>query len=140
MNFETILKLFLALLLGGIIGLERKKKKKEAGFQTYSLVCLGSCLFTILGFSFLETTKETFDILRIIQAVAIGMGFIGAGSIVFYQDKIKGLTTAAGLWATSGIGIAIGAGFYFLGIFSTFLILLILAGFSLIEKRMFEEK
>jgi len=140
MSFEVIFKLFLALVLGGIIGLERKKKKKEAGFQTYSLVCLGSCLFTILGFSLLETTKEALDILRIIQAVAIGMGFIGAGSIVFYQDKIKGLTTAAGLWATSGIGIAIGASFYFLAIFSTFLILLILAGFSLIEKRIFEEE
>ncbi len=136
MGGETIFQLFLATILGALIGLEREWKKKEAGIQTYSLVTLGACLFTVLVFSFsLNNPLIKVDISRVIQAVAVGMGFIGAGTIIFYQDKIKGLTTAAGLWTSSGIGISIGAKYYLLGIVSTGIVLLIFTVFGVLERK-----
>lgn len=140
---EIILQLILAVLLGGLIGLEREIKRKEAGLQTYSLVALGTCLFTIIAFElfnfFIEKSGISFDPSRIIQAIAIGIGFIGAGVIFRQPSGIVGLTTAAGLWTTAAIGITVGAKFYFLAIFTTFLALLVLAGFGLIEEKIFSK-
>jgi len=143
MGIEIICQLFLATVLGALIGLEREIKGKEAGLQTYSLVALGTCLFTIIFFelfnSFFGKTGISFDPSRIIMAIAIGIGFIGAGVIFRQPSGIVGLTTAAGLWATAAIGIAAGAKLYFLAIFTTFLALLILAGFGLLEEKLLKK-
>jgi len=139
MQEEIFFQLFLASFLGAIIGFEREYKKKQAGLQTYSLVALGSCLFTLLAFEFFNNffikTGISFDPSRIIQAVAIGVGFIGAGIIFQKEDKVEGLTTAAGLWATAAIAIAVGTKFYLPAVFATFLALLILVGLGELEKR-----
>jgi putative Mg2+ transporter-C (MgtC) family protein len=132
--------LILATFLGALIGLEREIKKKQAGLQTYSLVALGSCLFTIVSFELFSSFGLEFDLLRIIQAVAIGMGFIGAGVIFRQPSGIVGLTTSAGLWATAAIGVSVGAKLYYLAIFTTFLSLLVLAGFGALEEKFFREK
>jgi putative Mg2+ transporter-C (MgtC) family protein len=136
---EIITQLILAIFLGALIGLEREIKRKEAGLQTYSLVALGTCLFTIISFelfnSFFGEAGISFDPSRIIMAVAIGIGFIGAGVIFRQPSGIIGLTTAAGLWATAAIGIAVGVRLYFLAILTTFLALFVLAGFGLLEEK-----
>lgn len=142
---DTIIyQLLLATFLGALIGLEREIKRKEAGLQTYSLVALGTCLFTVVSFelfnSFSGESGINFDPSRIIQAVAIGIGFIGAGVIFRQPSRVIGLTTAAGLWVTAAIGIAIGAKFYLLGILGTILALVVLVGFGSLEKKVFEKK
>jgi len=143
MELQIIGQLLLATFLGALIGLEREIKRKEAGLQTYSLVALSTCLFTIISFelfnSFFGKTGITFDPSRIIMAIAIGIGFIGAGVIFRQASGIIGLTTAAGLWVTAAIGIAVGVKLYFLAIFTTFLSLLILAGFGKLEEKIFKK-
>lgn len=144
MELQVVFQLFLAVILGALVGLEREYKRKEAGLQTYSLVALGTCLFTIIAFElfgfFIDKNGINFDPSRIIQAVAIGIGFIGAG-VIFRQPTggTVGLTTAAALWLTSAIGIAVGVGFYFIAVFTTFLALLILAGFGILEEKSFKK-
>jgi putative Mg2+ transporter-C (MgtC) family protein len=144
MEFQIVCQLLLATFLGAIIGLEREYKRKEAGLQTYSLVSLGSCLFAIISFQlanfFLGESGVNFDPARIIQAVAIGIGFIGAGVIFRQPSGIFGLTTAAGLWSTAAIGIAVGAGFYTLAGVATLLTVLILAGLGLLEEKIFKKR
>ncbi len=143
MEIDIICQLLLATLLGALIGLEREIKKKGAGLQTYSLVSLATCLFAIILFQFLNlfSGKDTiFNLVGLIQAVAIGLGFIGAGVIFRHPSGIVGLTTAAGLWMAGAIGIATGAKLYFLAIFTTLLTLLILAGFGLLEEKLFERE
>ncbi len=144
MEFQIICQLFLATFLGALIGLEREYKRKQAGLQTYSLVALGSCLFTIISFNLVNffpgESGISLDPLRIIQAIAIGIGFIGAGVIFRQPSGIYGLTTAAGLWTTAAIGIAVGAGFYFLATFTALLAILILAGLGLLEEKLFKKK
>ncbi len=142
-SFQIIIQLFLAVLLGGLIGLERELKKKEAGLQTYSLVTLGSCIFTVISFKFfylfLAEAGISFDPSRVIQAVAVGIGFIGAGVIFRQSSGTVGLTTAAGLWVTASIGIAVGSRFYFLAIAGTLLTLLIFIVFGLLEQKIFKK-
>jgi putative Mg2+ transporter-C (MgtC) family protein len=141
---QVIIQLVLAVVLGGLIGLEREFKKKEAGLQTYSLVALGSCIFTVISFKlfyfFLSTANISFDPSRVIQAVAVGIGFIGAGVIFRQSSGTVGLTTAAGLWVAASVGIAVGSEFYFLAIAGTFLVLFVLVGFGFVEHRMFRKK
>jgi len=143
MEIDIICQLLLATLLGALIGLEREYKKKGAGLQTYSLVSLATCLFAIILFQFLNlfSGKDTiFNLVGLIQAVAIGLGFIGAGVIFRHPSGIVGLTTAAGLWVAGAIGVATGAKLYFLAIFTTLLTLLILAGFGLLEEKLLERE
>lgn len=143
MDVGIIFQLILATVLGALIGLERESKRKEAGIQTYSLVSLGTCLFTIISFElvdiFANQSAIGFDPLRIIQAIAVGIGFVGAGVIFRHGSGVVGLTTAAGLWATASIGILVGAGIYGLAIISTVLVLFILTVFGLLEMRFFEK-
>ena len=138
-QIQIIGQLVLAVVLGGIIGLEREYKKKAAGFQTYSLVTLGSCLFTIINFElfdfFTGKTGISFDPSRIILAVATGIGFIGAGVIIFRKFRIEGITTAAGLWCSAGIGVAIGSKLYFLALLTALLSVIILFVFQKIERK-----
>ena len=133
----------LALLLGGLIGLEREKKRKEAGLQTYTLVCLGACLFTIIAkqlfVDFAGNSGISFDPSRIITAVATGIGFIGAGVIIHREFRVEGLTTAAGLWATSAIGVAVGIQSYFLALVATFFAITVLFLFGILEHKIFKK-
>ena len=126
---EFVVRLVVASLMGIIIGLEREYRSKEAGYRTHFLVALGSALMMIVsqyGFSeVLETDLVRLDPSRLASQVVSGIGFIGAGTIILLQKQIvRGLTTAAGIWATSGIGLAIGAGMYVMGITATVLFLI----------------
>ena len=107
-QLDMVIKLIVALALGLIVGIEREFVGKEAGTKTYSLVTLGAALFTILSFD------PNFPVpSRIIAQIITGIGFIGAGLIIFHENKIHGLTTAAGLWTMAGVGVAAGMGYYF---------------------------
>ena len=130
MSMEFIFRVFVAALLGGIIGFEREYRAKEAGLRTHFLVAMGSALFMILsqfGFeSQLGMPTISLDPSRIASQVVTGIGFIGAGTIIFQKHVIKGLTTAAGLWVTSAIGLTCGSGMYLLAVTATLLVLLCL--------------
>ncbi len=127
MEGELVLRLLLAGVLGALIGLEREYRAKEAGYRTHFLVSLGSALIMIVSqYGFLALYKAEgvhYDSARLAAQVVTGIGFIGAGTIILQKQVVRGLTTAAGVWATSGIGLAIGAGMYLLGISSALLTL-----------------
>ena len=107
---DLTLRLLVALLLGGAIGIEREFRSKDAGFRTHFLVSLGSALFCIVSqYGFGEEVK---DASRVAAQVVSGIGFLGAGTIIFQKNVIRGLTTAAGLWVTAAIGLACGTGMY----------------------------
>ena len=117
------LRIVLSLIIGGILGLERGRKNRPAGFRTYILVCLGSTLVMMTN-QYICEVFESGDPSRLGAQVISGIGFLGAGMIYFNgRHSVKGLTTAAGIWATSGIGLAIGAGMYAMGIATSLLIL-----------------
>ncbi len=127
--WETItMKLVIALLLGGLLGVEREYRDKTAGLRTLTLICLGSCLF--MQVSLLLTTGTT-D--RIASTIVTGIGFIGAGVIFKSEKGVNGITTAATIWATAAVGMAVGGGFYLAAVISSFLILVVLNGFMKIE-------
>jgi len=127
-NWEFTLRLFVAGIMGILIGLEREYRAKEAGYRTHFLVAVGSALLMIVsqyGFEeVLERDLVRLDPSRIAAQVVSGIGFIGAGTIILQKQIVRGLTTAAGIWATSGIGLAIGAGMYSIGVAATVLVLL----------------
>lgn len=130
MQFEMFVQIALAFGLGGLLGLQREYSHKAAGLRTYSLVAVGAALFTIIslnGFNeFLLTGASGYDPSRIASNIVVGIGFLGAGVIIFRGIKIEGLTTAAGMWIAGGIGMAIGVKMYALAIFTTFLVFLVL--------------
>ena len=136
LTWEFVLRIFTAAILGGIIGLEREYRAKEAGFRTHFLVALGSALFMIVsayGFEgALLTTEHRWDVARVAAQVVSGIGFIGAGTIIFHKSEnaVRGLTTAAGVWVTAAIGLACGGGMYVLSIASTILVLAGLEAFN----------
>ncbi len=134
MTLDFILRIFVAAILGGIVGLEREYRDKAAGFRTHFLVALGSALFMIIsayGFEgALVSTEHRLDVSRIAAQVVSGIGFIGAGTIIFQKNAIHGLTTAAGVWVTAAIGLTCGAGMYVLAAAATFLVLLGLEAFN----------
>ncbi|MBD5455128.1 MAG: MgtC/SapB family protein [Lachnospiraceae bacterium] len=109
---SILVRTFLAMLFGGILGYEREKRHRPAGFRTYILVCLGATLAMMVGL-YISTLTGTSDAARIPSQVVSGIGFLGAGTIlVTKQNQVKGLTTAAGLWTLACLGLALGAGFY----------------------------
>jgi putative Mg2+ transporter-C (MgtC) family protein len=126
--WDFALRLFVAGAMGVLIGLEREYRAKEAGYRTHFLVALGSALMMIVSqYGFIEVLKTDLirlDPSRIAAQVVSGIGFIGAGTIILQKQIVRGLTTAAGIWATSGIGLAVGAGMYAVGISATLLVLL----------------
>ena len=144
MTGTYILCIVVAALLGGAIGLEREYRSKEAGFRTHFLVGLGSELLMVLsmhGFDdFMGIQGIQRDPSRMAAQVISGMGFIGAGCIIFQKNAVKGLTTAAGLWVTSAIGMTAGAGMYLLATVATALVLLCLEGSDFIHHKIFHEK
>ena len=130
--WHFIVRMLIAIVCGLAIGVERKSRSKEAGIRTHAIVCLASCLFMILSKYlsaplFSDITGNTFDgdATRIASQVVTGIGFLGAGIIMYRRDVMHGLTTAAGVWATAAIGMAIGSGFIVTGVCATAMILLL---------------
>lgn len=140
LHYDFMLRLLIAGAMGVCIGVEREYRAKEAGYRTHFLVALGSALLMIVsqyGFSdVLAADLVRLDPSRIAAQVVSGIGFIGAGTIILQKQIVRGLTTAAGVWATSGIGLAIGAGMYGVGIAATVLVRLGLEALSFFFKSM----
>ena len=121
---QNIVRLVLAGILGGIIGLEREIKHKPAGLRTNMFICFGSAMFTILSYEL--ASEYAGDHTRIAAQIIPGIGFIGAGSILHSRGSVSGLTTAATLFVVASVGMAIGGGLYLTGVFATFVLLLAL--------------
>ncbi len=138
-NWEIIAKLIFAVVLGGAVGIERSLAGKTAGMRTYALVAMGSALFVIIADlvtrQYLALGIRNFDPLRVASQIVVGIGFLGAGLIIFKDHKVSGLTTAAGVWVSSGIGMAVGYGLYTLGLFVSILTLLIFTVFWTLEEK-----
>ena len=116
------IRLIVAMILGGIVGLEREYRAKDAGFRTHFLVAIGSALFTLISmYGFADGVKDTS---LVAAQVVSGIGFLGAGIIVFQRNVIRGLTTAAGLWVTAAIGMACGVGQFYMAVLVTLLMLI----------------
>jgi putative Mg2+ transporter-C (MgtC) family protein len=130
-------KLFVAMVLGIILGVERTMAHKMAGMRTYALISMGSALFVSISemvvaqYSFLPATNA----LYLPAQIVVGIGFIGGGLIFVHGNTVKGLTTAAGLWVAAGIGMAVGFGMYSLGIFVTFMTLFIFVTLWRVEEK-----
>lgn len=134
LEIESIIKLLVAVLVGGLIGLERESVRRPAGFRTHILVCVASALIMDMN---LLVAKEfvNADPMRLGAQVISGMGFLGAGTILKEGATVSGLTTAAGLWAVACLGLVIGAGYYLLAVFAALLMLLTLKTFSQLERK-----
>jgi putative Mg2+ transporter-C (MgtC) family protein len=133
---EVMTQLVVALVLGAVLGFERLLAGKEAGMRTFGLVSIGSCLFVIIGEIVAQQYASAMfntDPLRLASAVVSGIGFIGAGLIIF-QHELKGLTTAAVLWVASAIGVSVGFKLYTIATFTTFLALFVTVGLWFIEQ------
>jgi putative Mg2+ transporter-C (MgtC) family protein len=122
LELEFVVRLVLGFLLSGLVGLEREVSLKPAGLRTHILVGLGSTLLTILSLIAFPGS----DIARVAASIIIGIGFLGAGTIIKTKEKVIGLTTAASLWIVACIGIAIGTGFYLLAAVATILAFIVL--------------
>ena len=122
-NLELLLRIFVAMILGMLIGNERKNRMKSAGMRTHALVALGSALMMVVSkYGFSDTVQG--DGARLAAQVVSGVGFLGAGMIFVRHNLVSGLTTAAGVWTTAGIGLTLGAGMYTIGIISALMLLI----------------
>lgn len=131
-----LLRILLSVALGLSIGFERKMRFKEAGIRTHTIVCVGAALMTVIS---LNAFDEDSDSARVAAQIVSGVGFLGAGMIVFKRHEVHGLTTAAGLWATAGVGMACGAGMWTLAIGSTAIVIIAQCIFHL-NVRIFKSK
>ena len=128
------LRMLLSVLCGGLIGIEREYKRRPAGFRTHILICLGAAMVSLTSQFLFLNMHYYLDVSRMSASVTAGIGFIGAGSIIVTrQQRVKGLTTAAGLWAAAIIGLAVGSGFYEGALLATVLVLLAEAFLSKLE-------
>ncbi|MDP3646203.1 MAG: MgtC/SapB family protein [bacterium] len=131
-------KLFLAILLGGLIGTERSViAGQPAGTRTFGLVSLGACLFVVIS-NYVDTAYigiVNFDPMHIAVGIITGIGFIGGGLIIFRHESLHGVTTAAGLWIAAALGMAIGFGMYAVAIFTALLTLFMFSGMWYVENR-----
>jgi putative Mg2+ transporter-C (MgtC) family protein len=132
---QVLIKLGLSILLGGAIGLEREFGHKPAGLRTNILICLGSTMMmTLSGFMLVGKAADLFDPLRVAAGVITGMGFIGAGAVIRSSGHIHGLTTASTLWAVTGLGLVIGAGYYRIAVLFAAVVVVTLIFFRKIEQ------
>jgi putative Mg2+ transporter-C (MgtC) family protein len=144
-TIEIAERLLLAAFLGGVIGIERERREWAAGLRTHMLVCMGAALVIIVSaYGFADVLGESNVILdpsRIAAQVVSGIGFLGAGTILFLQREqvIRGLTTAAGLWAVAAIGLAAGSGMYLAALIATAVVAVIMAGLKPVERRFFNK-
>jgi len=129
-----IVRLLVALVIGGAIGLEREFKGKPAGIRTNMLMCFGACLIMIISIEVARMRGGTADPGRIAAQVVTGIGFLGAGTIIRSRFHVAGLTTAATIWVLSGLGLAVGAGYLLLAVVGGFLITLTLTLIGYVEK------
>lgn len=127
--WEILLKLVLAIVLGGIIGIERETSHKPAGFRTIVLICISSAMMMILA----QLVSGRAEAVRMAAGVITGVGFLGAGAILQSRGAVHGLTTASSIWAVAGLGLVIGAGFYGIAVSFTALVVLTLVLFRKIE-------
>lgn len=143
---DLVARLVIAMLCGGIIGINRGRKKRAAGIRTHMIICMGSALTVILGIYFAKMTSGAWegsaanltDITRLGAQVINGIGFIGVGTVIVTgKQQVKGLTTAAGLWASACMGLSIGAGFYFAAVVGCVFIFLTVVVFSRLEHVIF---
>lgn len=136
--FEIVLRLILAIALCALIGAEREARERPAGLRTHVLVGLGSCLFMMVSIAIAaQSGNPGADPARIAANVVTGIGFLGAGTIWLRGDIIRGLTTAASIWATAAIGLCVGMGWYFPAVVSTFLTFASLTLLRLAERKWF---
>ncbi|WP_241657829.1 MgtC/SapB family protein [Anaerobacillus alkaliphilus] len=139
-------RLILAAVLGGIVGVEREYNKHPAGFRTHLLVCVGACLVMLMAmFGFQQFMEEhgefvNYDPSRLAAYVVSGIGFLGAGTIIVQGYTVRGLTTAASIWVVAGIGLSIGVGMYFAGIFTTGIVILSLIFLNRVEDSFFKKR
>ena len=137
-DIELIIRIFISVGLGAIVGFEREITRKPAGLRTHIFVCMGACLFTISSFYVLpEESTSSFDSARIAAGIVAGISFIGAGSIIASRGDIRGITTASSLWVMAAIGLMVGLGNYILPIIAT-IIAFFLLHFGRIEKKTIE--
>lgn len=139
--FELALRMALALVFGGMIGLERELKDRPAGLRTNMMVSLAAATFTLLAAELISESTESpeivrIDTLRIIEAVIAGVGFLGAGAIIRSGQDVKGLTTGASLWMSGSVGVACGGGYYVVAVTATILAIVVLYAMSFIESRL----
>lgn len=135
---EIILRLVLAILIGGIVGFERETHKRAAGLRTHILVCMGATLVTMTSLYIAENYGSAYqncDPSRIAAGIVTGIGFLGAGTIMRSKVSVLGLTTAASLWGVAGIGLALGCGFYKAAIFTAIAIIITLVVIGKITHR-----
>ncbi len=126
-----VLRILLAVVLGGVVGLERQLSGKPAGLRTNIMICLGSAVFTIISE---QMAKPGDSVTRIASQIVTGVGFLGAGAIIRERGGIHGLTTAATIWLVASIGMACGAGFYSLAVISTIIAIIVLIGLVKLDK------
>lgn len=132
---EQILRLLIAAILGGIIGVERESVHKPAGLRTHVFVSMGSALFTLIALAGIPNMSASYDPYRMIGSILTGVGFIGGGVIIHRSDhQVEGITTAAGLWVAAGIGISVGIGNYVLAIATVLITLITLLGVGRVSK------
>ncbi len=132
MEIDIILKILLAAMLGGIIGLERELAHKEAGLRTNILIAIGSALITVLSAK-IAAQAQVADPARLTAQIVSGIGFLGAGAIIQARFAVHGLTTAATIWTVAAIGIAVGSGFYLLAFLVTLLVVIVLTLFRFLQ-------
>src|SRR5579884_826929 len=141
---EMLLRLVLATILGAVVGVERERLERAAGLRTHALVGVGAALFMLVSaFGFADVLDKpgvSLDPSRVAAQVVSGIGFLGAGTIILQREMVRGLTTAASVWAVAAIGLAVGGGLYLAAIAATVLVLLVLAGFKPIEQRLFTRR
>lgn len=140
---EIVIRLILSAIIGAFIGAEREVSNRPAGLRTHILVSVSSTLIMLVsidGFYDVETGMRAGDPFRLAAQVVSGIGFLGAGTIIKTGSNIKGLTTAASLWASAGIGLAIGSGYYLGGLLTAAIVLLTLMSLRLLERRAFKMK
>jgi len=136
-EISIVLRLLLAAVFSGVLGLERTRKRRAAGFRTYILVCLGAAVVMMTGEYLIQRFPGDTDPARIAAQVISGIGFLGAGTIIMTGvQQVRGLTTAAGLWASACMGIAIGAGFYFGSVVMFAAMLIVMSAFDYVQARM----
>ena len=138
-EWEALARVALAAVLGGAIGLEREARHKSAGLRTHMLVTMGSAMFMVASMLLLYQVNgfggaARVDPTRIGSTIVTGIGFLGGGIIFRTEDRVRGLTTAAGLWVASAIGLTIGAGFYITGVGATVLTLAVLGFIGRVER------
>jgi putative Mg2+ transporter-C (MgtC) family protein len=127
-------RLILASALGALVGQERERRDQPAGLRTHLLVSSGACVFTLVS---LVVAGDAYDPGRIAAQIITGIGFLGAGTILRHGASVHGLTTAASIWATAGVGMAAGVGWWQAGVAATLLLYVSLAGLKIAERRMF---